>query len=84
VQSISSSWRRECQGDTAGPVAVVGRNPDITAGTEPGQRSRNAGPRAAGGAPAMGKTRKTSSQSRTIPPFESKESQSLLREHQMR
>ena len=31
MQSISSSWRHECQGETAGPVAVVGRNPDITA-----------------------------------------------------
>jgi hypothetical protein len=49
MQSISSSWR-ECQGETAGPLAVVGRNPEITAATEPAQRSRNAGPRAAGGA----------------------------------
>jgi hypothetical protein len=35
MQSISSSWRRECQGETAGPVAGVGSSPDITAGTEP-------------------------------------------------
>jgi hypothetical protein len=39
--------RGEPKGQTAGPVAGVGRGPDIIAGAEPAQHSRNAGPGAA-------------------------------------
>ena len=49
VQSIRKhdSRRREPKGQTAGPVAGVGRSPDIIAGAEPAQHSGNARPGAA-------------------------------------
>jgi hypothetical protein len=48
--------RRERQGRTTGPVAGVGRSPDITDGAKSAQPSRNAGPgvaRGAGDVPAI-------------------------------
>ena len=46
----SNGEKAKIKGVIATPVAGVGRGPDIIAGTESAQHSRNAGPGAAGGA----------------------------------
>ena len=50
AQAIVTVAGVKTKGQTSGTMAGVGRSPDIIAGAEPAQHSRNAGPGAAGGA----------------------------------